>query len=531
MKVALVQCPGWGRECPPFALAMLAAYARQRGHQAVCLDLNNALYHASPEHRRMWEDKDYYSFWENPGQVGELIDKNEEIVDRFLRRVLDTGAPIIGFSTHTTSFLVSLELARRIKAADPGRIVLFGGPQCSREQAGLRFAEQPQVDAVVVREGEETLVQILDTLEREGALKPMPGILLRVGGRVRDCGDRELIRDLNALPYPDYSDFAEDIVAGRYNDPSRLEIFDSRGCVRTCHFCSEWQFWKYYRSMTGRRMFDEIHHQVRRFPQADFFYFIGSLLNGNMKSLSEFCDLVLESGLKIRWMGQAVVSPAMDRKMLERMARAGCRWLGFGIESGSEALRWRMNKKFTNANAYETLQAAHDAGISVQINIMFGLPTETREDFAETLHFLLRVRPHIDSVLASQSFTVVDKGTIFHRQPEQFGIRDQEHHLYWESDNGANNYPERFRRYEEFCKMALGLGLPETSGVLASKPDKWYLLGHYYKFKRNYPKAILCLRRSLRRESVNKTVLADLADCYREAGSPERARAYHEQAC
>ena len=530
MKIALVQTPGWGRECPPFALACLAGYVRANGHEAVCFDLNNAFYHNSPGYERMWADKDYYSFWENPSRIQTLVQENESVIEGYVDDILATQAPVIGFATHTTSFLVSLEISRRIKRKEPGRIIVFGGPQCSREQAGFRFAKDPVVDAVVVGEGEATLLAVLDSVARSGRLEPMAGLILRVGDEIRDCGDRELISDINSLPIPDYSDFADDIRKGRYADPRRLEIFDGRGCVRTCHFCSEWQFWRRFRSMSGERMFEEIRSQVQMFPQVDYFYFIGSLLNGNVKALERFCDLVIESGMKIRWAGQAVVNLKMDKRLLGKMAQAGCVWLGFGIESGSQRLRDLQNKKFTNENAYETFKAAHSSGISTQINIMFGMPEETREDFQETLRFLVRNRPHLDTVLASQSFCVIDKNTALYNRPEEFGIRGQEHHLYWDSNDGKNDYPERFRRYEEFCRLALQLRIPETSGILAVKPDKWYLLGEFYRYKKQMFKAIACFRRSLRLESVNKTTIAALAACYEDISRLDRARGYLELA-
>ncbi|PIR18846.1 MAG: hypothetical protein COV48_05265, partial [Elusimicrobia bacterium CG11_big_fil_rev_8_21_14_0_20_64_6] len=55
----------------------------------------------------------------------------------------------------------------------------------------------------------------------------------------------------------------------------------------------------------------------------------------------------------------------------------------------------------------------------------------------------------------------------------------EDHHLYWSSNGGENDYAERFRRYEEFCRVALDLGIPETSGVLSAKPDKRRLLDEY----------------------------------------------------
>ena len=136
VTLALVQCPGWGRECPPYALACLSAYARREGFGVACFDLNNSLRERAPELRAMWDDKDQYSFWENPSRLEELLRRGGGLVDEFVDKILATGARFIGFSTHTTSYLVSLELARRIKARDASRVVLFGGPQCAGPAPG-----------------------------------------------------------------------------------------------------------------------------------------------------------------------------------------------------------------------------------------------------------------------------------------------------------------------------------------------------------------------------------------------------------
>ncbi|HRY29739.1 MAG TPA: radical SAM protein, partial [Elusimicrobiota bacterium] len=438
-EVALVQCPGWGRDCPPYAIAALSAYLRAREIGVRGFDLNNALYHGVPEtYRKLWDDKDYYVFWENPSRIAQLVGENPALVDRSVRDILDSGARVVGFTTHTTSFLLSLELARRVKKEDPSRVVVFGGPQCSRAQAGRHFVKEPCVDAVCLLEGEEVLVDVVRQVRRRGSLDgPIPGVLMRVDDRPVDAGDRPLLEDMDGLPIPDYSDFAEGIVGKKYRQPERLEIFDSRGCVRQCHFCSEWQFWRRFRSMSGDRIFREMTLQMSRYPGVDYFYFIGSLLNGDMRALSRLCDLILENGVKVRFAGQAIVRPDMDRDFLRKLARAGCEWLGVGIESGSERVLKNMNKHFTVANAEQVLKDAHEAGIGLQINILFGPPTETREDFQETLSFLRRVRPNIDTVLASQSFTVVDKGTMLNTHPEKFGITGVDHHLFWESEDGS----------------------------------------------------------------------------------------------
>ncbi|MBI3547477.1 MAG: radical SAM protein [Elusimicrobia bacterium] len=533
MKVALVQAPyGYrGREAPPFSVVCLAGFLKGRGHSPVSVDFSNALYHASRSGLRGMWNVDQYSFWENPDAVERLLCDAGSTTDALVRRILDSEAKVVGFATHTTSFLASLAIAERIKREDPSRVVIFGGYQAAREKAAFEFMKDPRVDGVVLGEGEETLALALDAFDREGRLPAIAGLLVRdADGRIVDSGDREPLLDMDSFPFPDYSDFRDDIRDGLYSDPRRLDVLDGRSCVRRCAFCNEWQYWGRFRSRGGARILEEIRHQLSEHPTVTHFYFTGLLVNGNLRELSRFCDLVLESELKFTWGGQAIVQPGMDAGMLRKMAAAGCRWLGYGVESGSESVRWRISKKFTNENAYAALKATHEAGIKAQINMMFGMPSETREEFQESLAFLTRVRPHLDSILASQSFAVIDKDTPLHRNPERWGVTNQDHHLFWESNGGENDYAERFRRYEEFCRLALFLGVPETSGVLAQKPDKWFLLGSYWHYKKRWHRAALHLMRSLRRETATVQTLSLLAGCYRSLGREDRAWAFEEAA-
>ena len=521
MKVALLQCPGWGRDCPPYSVALLSAVLRTKGHKAFGFDLNNALYCSGPDkYRQMWDDKDKYSFWGNPALISEFIRDNERMIDFQISKILDTEAKIIGFTVHFSSLLVSLEIARRIKKVDKDRIIVFGGPDCCRELRGKALIKEDAIDIVVVGEGDEILPELAGIVEVEGCVDFSLGALLKKDRKIIDCGDRSVVECLDFLPFPDYSDFRKDILLGHYRQPERLEILDSRGCITRCHFCSEWQFWKTYRTMSGKRIFEEIAYQMKRFPGVNYFYFIGSLLNGNVRELSQFCDLLISSGIKIKWSGQAIIRPEMTKELMEKMAKAGCEWLGYGIESGSQKVVKSMNKHLSIANAEEVLENTHQSGISTQANFMFGIPKETEEDFRRTLEFLQRNRENIDSVLASQSFCVIDKGTYLYAHAKELGIINPQHHLYWETS--GNNYVDRFRRYEEFCRLAISLGLPETSGVLRVKPDKWLLLGDYYLFKKDYFLAKECFQKSLKLESRNDATLKKIAECLKKIKGKRR---------
>ncbi len=515
MKIALIQCPCWGRECPPYPMALLSAILRRDNHEVFCFDLNNSLYCSGPqEYRRFWDDKDLYTFWSSRDLIERFIQDNQKMIDFQVAQVLSSDSRIIGFTVHFSSLLVSLEIARRIKKADPKRVIVFGGPDCCRQLRGFELIKEEAVDIVNVGEGDRSILELAGILERGNKVEYLKGALIKKNGGFIDCGDTDVVGNLNDLPFPDYSDFNEDISSGLYREPERLEMLDSRGCITCCHFCSEWQFWKRFRSMTGERMFAEAAFQMKKYPKVDYFYFIGSLLNGDIRALSDFCDLLIGNGLKIRWLGQAVVRKEMTKELLQKMRKAGCQWLGYGIESGSQRVVDKMNKRFPVKLAEQVLRDTHDTGIQVQANFMFGIPTEREEDFKETLNFLRRNRGSMDSVLASQSFCVIDKDTYLYNHPEEFGIIDREHHLYWEAQ-GGNTYTERFRRYEEFCKLALSLGIPETSGVLRVKPDKWRLLGDYHLYKKDYSQAIDSFQNALETESQEDSILVKINQCQR----------------
>lgn len=483
MKIAFIQAPAWGRDCPPYTMCLLAALVRQKGHEAYLFDLNNSLYYASSKDiKKMWDDKDYYSFWENKESVCAILEANDKIIDFYVDKILKSDARIIGFTVHFSSVWASLEIAEAIKKRDRSRIIVFGGPDCSRQQKGDFLIQQDCVDIVVHGEGESPLFDIIDNFGNIKELKNLKGCLLLRDGCICDGGYAAGPPDLDSLPLPDYSDFKDDINLRAYREPYRLDILDSRGCIMHCYFCSEWQFWGKFRSKSGQKIYAEIVQHMQDFPQVNYFYFIGSLVNGDMKALESFCDLVISNNLKIQWAGQAIIRPEMTSGLLQKMKRSGCAWISYGIESGSQRVLNKMNKKFSLEVANKVLRDTKEAGMATQVNFMFGLPTETLDDFGRTLEFLKNNRKFIDTILASQSFCVIDKGTYLYNHSEEFGIRNKKHHLYWESDNGDNNYPERLRRYEEFCKLALSLGIPETSGVLKNKPDKQRLLDDYFLY-------------------------------------------------
>ncbi|NLB35013.1 MAG: radical SAM protein [Elusimicrobia bacterium] len=523
MRVTLIRCPWWVRYCPPYILGYFAAFLRRAGIEVRLYDLNNILYHKIPEdYKKYWDDRDYFSLWENSSFINWILSLSSDI-EKLIDEISGQGPELICFTTHTPNTLISEILAEKIKKKNPEAVTVFMGHKAAKTQMAFEFIEKPYIDYVCYGEADIPLLTLTGRLKNSVPGEELPevaGFLVKRNGKIIDCGEGAIVKDLNKVPFPDYSDFKADIEERRYSQPERLDVLESRGCPNACNFCYERLYWKGFRSISGRKMFEQILYHRQEFPSVNYFYFNSLLLNGNLKALEEFCDLVLESNMKISWAGQAAIRKGMKPELLKKMALAGCNWLGFGVESGSDSLLKKMNKNHTSEDAYSLIKSAKEAGISVQINIIFGYPGETEEDFQKTIEFVRLVRPYIDNVLASQSFCTLEKRTYLKEHAEAAGIIDDGHHLFCEAE-GGNTYSDRLRKYEEFCREALKMGIPETSGVLSKKPDKWVMLGDYYTYKKDYQKAADAYIRSLEDEGGNKSVALRAASALGAAGDEE----------
>ena len=486
MNIALVLTPAWSREMPHLAIAMLSACLRKKSYDVVTFDFNNDFYYKCKEKYKTKWKKEQDSFWADPVYIAEFVSENNDMIDQSVENILSSAATIIGFSVYYTTEFISLEIARRIKEIDKEKIIIFGGFQCLRELRGKAFIENPAVDIVVIGEGEETIVEIADIIARDGKVDFCKGALLKKDNSFIDCGNRPPIKNLNSLPFSDFKDFSLSL----YETPNGLPFLFGRSCFQQCVYCTVKSFWNTYRSMNADRMFQEIKFHLNNFNNINEIYFYDSLINGNIKELSQLCDLIIEAMKgrtlpRIRWHAQGIIRPEMTLELLLKMKKAGCYRLAYGIESGSQNVLNKMRKNFNIVDAERIIRYTHVAGINVVLNFMFGFPSETEEDFQKTLDFITINSKYIYEVLPSESFCYIDKGTYLYEHPEEFSFFPNPHSNFWESIDGKNNYLERLRRFEIFCERALSLSIKIGTSYEKIKLFKQQSLDRYnaYKYK------------------------------------------------
>lgn len=529
VNIALVLASGWGRNSPPYTLALFCAILKRKNYQVYPFDINNVLYHMSKEKdKALWNWEESF-FWQKKESVEQYALENSEMLDLLVERILDSRAKIIGFSVYSTTKLMSLELARRIKAKEPDTYIIFGGTECQRRIDGNNLIQQDCVDFLFFDEADEALGELIELLVKGGDLSSCKGMAYKKNGLVIDTGYRSPLKNLDSLPFVDFSQF--DLCSYKDQDPVVLKIATSRGCPEQCVYCSTKASVEKFRTMSGERIFQEIVHQAKSFKKGInkdrvlYLFFSDLLLNANVEVFKEWTARLAEArkegkdlkDINIKWYGQIILRNDMPGELLENVKESGCNILNYGVESGSNKVLKDMKKRINAQGMERAIRQIYEAGIPARGNFMFGFPTETEEDFEQTLQFLERNGRYMKEIYPSRTFCALESFSYLDNHKEEFGIslpHTGGENLFWESQEGNNNYLVRLKRYEEFCEQAASLShQPLLTGVADIKRDCWLRLGEYFQFIKKFKRAFDCYKKYLSLGGVDKSVQGNIDFC------------------
>ena len=306
-----------------------------------------------------------------------------------VRRLLKGLRPrVVGISQFTHNRVDSLALAGLAKELDPGCFVLLGGPHATHVCLEL-LDGHPAVDAVVLGEGEATLVELLETLSAGRNPAGVAGIACRVGGRAVKSAPRAPIDDLDALPIPGAQTGESICVDYR----RQLEfVITSRGCPASCLFCSSPLFWgRGVRFRSPASVVQEIRLLKERYGLV-YFSFRDDTFTADRNRVLEICRLLQQEQLHIMWNCQSRVT-AVDEEMLVAMKRAGCECIQFGVESGSAEMLKALGKRILPADVERAAAAVRRVGINLSVYLITGIPGEGEADLQQTVRLIGSILP------------------------------------------------------------------------------------------------------------------------------------------
>lgn len=272
-----------------------------------------------------------------------------------------------------------------------------------------------QIDIIVSGEGEDTILDILKNRKMSGIL----GVTYKEGNRIKSNGPRPFIKDLDTLPFPDFSIY--DI--SRYHcsrlvshGTPVLHMETSRGCPAGCTFCNKNIYGRIFRKKSPERVLEEMKYFIKN--GAGEFRIIDDQFATDIEHAKRVCRLILKEKIRIPWnLANGIRVDRVDEEFLRLAKEAGCYQVGVGFESGDQKALDSIKKGVTLEQSTRCMKLIKKVGIESVGFFIIGLPDDTAETIEKTIRFAIRLMP----TYAKTTIAIPFPGTMMYEQYEQAG--------------------------------------------------------------------------------------------------------------
>lgn len=344
------------RNCMPLGLATIGAVLRNEGHEVSAIDTS-------------------VSYKTEKELAAEVKFRNPEV---------------IGISVITQLIDAARDKVRICREACPNAKIIVGGPHLTHYPLDA-FKHFPGIDYALYGEGEITMKEFAEALEKGGDIKNVRGLIYQEDGVVKQTPMRPEIQDLDELPFPARDLFEVEKYRPsmtRFKQLPSTSLYTSRGCPYRCAFCNQ-TFSKKIRVQSAKRTYEEMLECYANWGIKDFEFFDDSMGNHKQK-LFELCDLLTKSKVRFTWSCQMRTNQ-VSHEIIKMMKEAGCWNIRFGVESGVQRLLDYITKDQTNEQTEMAVRLCDQYGIIAYGGFIIGLPTETKEETQETIDFAKKI--------------------------------------------------------------------------------------------------------------------------------------------
>jgi len=341
----------------PQGLAYIASILRQHDHY---VEIYNQDYHHHPEEH-----------------LTKYLDENKFDV---------VGVSVIGGYYQYRKLLKISDAIHKSKTA-PLYIIGGHGPAPEPEY----FFKKTRANVIVIGEGEETIIELLDAYINKKGFKNIKGIAFRTGEEVTVNERRELIKDIDSIPFPAYDLFPMNYYrlvreANIASTDFLMPILSGRGCTFKCNFC--YRLDKGFRPRSNESIIEEI-KLLKKDYGINYISFADELLMSSEKRTISLCEALIKADLNIKWNCNGRLNYATP-EVIKTMKKAGCVFINYGIECYDNQILKNMNKVLTVEQIETGIKNTLNAGVSPGFNIIFGNIGETRETLNKGVEFLLK---------------------------------------------------------------------------------------------------------------------------------------------
>ncbi|MCD6312144.1 MAG: radical SAM protein [Elusimicrobia bacterium] len=306
--------------------------------------------------------------------------------------IVEYSPDVIGFTSVTPNFESTCRMASELKKRLDIPLVL-GGIHVSVAPVSAMENEKA-FDYGVMGEGEVTAKELMDAIKEGKSVENIKGIVRRKQGKIIVNPPRELIRDLDVLPFParellNNSDYVFS-VPGEGIRPLAM-MSSSRGCPFNCVFCASKTIWgRGTRFRSAENVLSEIEEIVNKL-RIKYIVFSDDTFTLDRKRVVEICDLIIERKLKFKWQMMTRAN-LFDEELLLLMKKAGLVRMSIGIESGDPIILKKIKKGVTLQDIRDAYRIAAKVGVETRGSVMLGHPYETRKTAMTTLRFIRNLK-------------------------------------------------------------------------------------------------------------------------------------------
>jgi anaerobic magnesium-protoporphyrin IX monomethyl ester cyclase len=332
----------------------------------------------------------------------EILDCQAESLDwgGVQRRISSAKPDIVASSGFTCNAYVCARVAETAKKVDPDIVTVIGGQHfsCVDEQSLRSF---PEIDYIVRGEGEQTLLELIRVLRRQRDPATVKGLSFVRNGQLVRTPDRELIKDLDTLPFPAYHLVEKNLdkyhfamMAGK----TRYLIMEgSRGCQHRCSFCTQLRHWNVtWRTKSPKRVAEEMAY-LRDDLGAGFIW----LTDDNFEYGRRGKELANELGAmrfddSTPWFFQSRTDDIVKHPdVVASLARVGNNWQLIGVENNSPNVLKDFKKGTTPNDAKEAVAILKENGIFSQAMMVIGSRGDTSESIQALREYTFSLDPHL----------------------------------------------------------------------------------------------------------------------------------------
>lgn len=342
---------------------------------------------------------------------------------------------LIGISSFTRQRFSTMILASMLKSIYPLTVICLGGPHASFLDKSI-LNHYSAVDYIIRGEGEITFLELAKYVFHSCSYDTRSNILglsfLDKNGNFIRTADRQPLSNLSLLPLPLHT--TDELSMLTMSDSLMFHFPDlagkaqriapiimSRGCNGTCSFCCNRSFWGKNRCTSAEYVFKQFEYYYSQGIR--YFDIYDDNFTSNKNQVIYLCDKIISSKININWWCSSRVD-SVDYEILEKIKKAGCFMISFGVESGSQCILDTINKGVTVGDIESACKLARQVGLAFRITLSIGHLGETDNTISETIHLINKLRP---SQIAIFMLKVYPGTPIAHFLEEQKMLSDE----YW----------------------------------------------------------------------------------------------------